>query len=215
MTFLLCIAGYSDQWAFRSGFRMTGWVIKKPGWSLHFVVWAQVLCSLCCLRASLPELPQTRGFPSLRLVDSEAQILHSCQKPPLFFLLCIISSSLLCCFILLPQKESLVFYLLFPFIEEKGWGGTTTDFSSTFNWPPEHVFCVDRVIIKVNGSSLCLIWWVIQNFSENDKIPHSQIEIKNHRLFTIILNNWLDLITCTLAESQIIKAKKLEGIYAR
>lgn len=158
--------------------------IKKPGYNkklcLCFAAWIQVLCSLCCLRASPPGPPQTRDFPRLMLVDDEAQILHSCQKPPLFFLLWIISNSLLCCFILLPrkksllllllpQKESLGFYLLFPFIKmEKG-----EKYSSTFNWPPELFFCVDRVIIKVNDSSMCLIWWVIQNFSENDKIPQS------------------------------------------
>lgn len=104
---------------------------KKP--CLHFATWAQVLCSLCCLRASPPGPPQARGFPRLRLVDNEAHILHSCQKTPLLCLLWIISNFLLfcfillppkkvcCCFVLLPQKESLVFYLLFPFTEmEKG-----------------------------------------------------------------------------------------------
>lgn len=59
---------------------------------------------------------------------------------------------LLCHFLLLPQVEDLHFYLLFPFKEKE----EEKNCFSTFNWPPEHASCVDRVVIKVNDSSSCL-----------------------------------------------------------
>lgn len=130
----------TDQWAFRSGSRMTRWVIKSLDKVRNFaclLLPGLRYCVPCAASEHLSQgLHRSEAFQAwgsstmkhtFSTLDRSLLCFFFCE---LFLILCCFipcfaccsEKKVCCCFVLLTQKESLIFYLLFPFIEKEKWG---------------------------------------------------------------------------------------------